>query len=163
VKTPQLRATVLVISGDIAPDRREIRAAMADQHLAPEHPWRAADIAFVVLADRHHAPRDMARLRVDRGQPPVDGADEDFAAIIGKAAYPPRRAHLGSGLLRSFQVHMPQFMPCSRIERADMAITRGEIEDAADRDRRGQGATAVGDVMRPGQPQPRYVTLVDFG
>ena len=57
---------------------------------------------------------------------------------------------------------MPQFMAGRCVERTDMAVAGREIEDAADGDRRGQGAAAIIDVMRPGQPQPCDIALVDL-
>src|SRR3546814_5793094 len=88
-ESPELLAGLGVIRRHIAADRSHIRAAMADDHLAVEHPRRARDEPNIVLAHRHLRPERLAGLCVDRDQTPVLRASVDLAVPPGDPAAAP--------------------------------------------------------------------------
>src|SRR3546814_4396551 len=79
-----------VIRRHLAADRSHIRAAMANDHLAVEHPRRARDEPNIVLAHRHLRPERLAGLCVDRDQTPVLRTGVDLAVPPGDPAAAPR-------------------------------------------------------------------------
>src|SRR3546814_3871552 len=63
-ESPELLAGLGVIRRHIAADRSHIRAAMANDHLAVEHPRRARDEPNIVLRSEEHTSELQSLMRI---------------------------------------------------------------------------------------------------
>src|SRR5437660_6511677 len=107
VEAPGHRAGLGVIGRDV-PAHAEVGASVADDHLALHDSGRAADGVVLRLVDGQRLPHLLARLRIERDQPAVEGADVDLARPDGDAAVDHVAASLGAVRSGDLRIELPQ-------------------------------------------------------
>src|SRR3989475_6373914 len=107
VEAPGHRAGLGVIGRDV-PTHAEVGASVADDHLALHDSGRAADGVVLRLLDGERLPHLLPRLRIERDQPAVEGADVDLARPGGDAAVDHVAASLGAVRSGDLRIELPQ-------------------------------------------------------
>ena len=161
IEAPQLLTIRRVIGGDIAA-HAELGAAIADQHLAIDHTWRAGDGVALVLVDGNFLPRHRAAIAVERDQPPVERAEEELVAPCRQPAIDHVAAGLDPGFAGYLRIVAPQRFARRGVIGEDLAPGGGDIELAIHHQRRGFLPARGVHVGEPGEPQIAHAVSVDL-
>ena len=160
VKAPRQFARVRVIGGDVA-SHAHFRTAVADEHFALYDARRAGDGVTRIAVDRECFPNEFSVGRVERHQPAVQRAHENFpppdrhAAIHHVAA----RVHRPRG--RNFRIVRPQPLARRRLHRKDLAPGSREVHHSIDDDGSRLLPASRVQINRPRQPELADILIVD--
>ena len=163
VEAPGHRAGLGVIGRDV-PAHAEVGASVADDHLALHDSGRAADGVVLRLVDGERLPHLLARLRIERDQPAVEGADVDLARPDGDAAVDHVAASLGAVRSGDLRIELPQELAGPGVEGEHVAPGARRVHHAVDHDRRGLHAArgSARDVVRPRETELAHVGRRDL-
>ena len=115
-EAPELRAGLRVVRGDVAA-HAELRAAVADHHLALHHARRRRDRVGLRAVDRDDFPVHGAGRGVERDEPAVERADEHGAVPDRDAAVHDVAAGVAAPLARHLRIVLPQLLAGDGVER----------------------------------------------
>ena len=161
VEAPHQFSIGRVIGTDEA-TRTEVRAAVADEHLAMRHAWRSGDQVGGIARRGLRAPHFLAAAGVQGDQPAIHRAEihpalvERDAAVIDIAA---RRNAADAG---HPGVVVPQLLASPGVERIDLAPRGGDIHHAIDHQRRRLLAASGIEFDEPRGLELRNVVSVDL-
>ena len=159
---PRLLAGVRVIRGDVAA-HPVFGPAVADDHLALEHPRRAGDrVGARAIDDRVLLPELAAGRRVERDQPAVVRRDEDLALPERDAAVDHVAAALVAVGAIDLRIERPQALAGARVNRVHDAPGGGDVHDAVDHERRRLDPARGLEVVRPDESEVLDVARVDL-
>ena len=161
IEPPGELARLHVIRTDIA-THGILGTAIADDDLARDQPGRARDGVVLRLVDRIDDPQFLACLRIERDQPPIEGAKENAAVLHGHAAIDHVAAALRTGLARHLGIVGPEKLPRCSIKRLHLRPGRGREELPAHHDRGGFLPAAGIEIVEPGQLQVGDIVRLDL-
>ncbi len=162
VEAPERLARVGVVGAHEAA-RAEVRAAVADHHLAVEHPRRAGDGVGLSLLEGLGGPDRPARAGAERDQPPVQGGDDDLALPGGQAPAHRLAAGVAAPFAGDLGVIGPKRLARARVVGGDDVPGADVVEHAVDEQGRALHAAIGVEVGVPGQAELADVGRVDLG
>ncbi len=134
IETPDALAGLGLVGVEVAANP-VLRSAIADEHLAADHPRRAGDRVGLAGVDGHDTPDRGAIHRIECDQTTVQGADENFVPPGGNTPVHHVAAKLARHRARDLGVIAPERLPAGAVHRVDDAPGSGEVQHTVD----GQG------------------------
>ena len=130
--------------------RAEVRAGVADDHLAVHRARRAGADVEHALRDALRDPEFLAGLRIERDQAAIQRGDEDFALLVRDAAVrAEREVHRHRIVLPRLRIVLPEQLARRCLDRVDGRIAAAEKDHAVDRQRRRFQRDFARQVQRP--------------
>ena len=161
IKPPCLFARGCVISRDISACAK-FSAAEANHHFVLHDARNARNCPVGFDIQRLDAPVLFTGCRIERNQPPVDGADEHAALPKGYSAIDDVAAGFDASRLVDFGIKIPQWLAGFRVIGEHFGPCRGYKHLAIDHDWRCLLAARIGQIGKPGDAKILHIFVVNL-